>query len=194
MKLGDVFRQTFVFPIGGFLLISGLVSQTSTLTPTLNQADIDLLMQSMRLVFPTKVEFERRFEQVDQRFEQVDQRFEQMERRFEKIDQRFEQVDQRFAQIDQRFEQMEQRFTIIDVNFTEISQRFDEIEQQQSIKYDNVITLLDDVLVELKPLREEQVVLAHHSQRHTGQIGKMQSRATNHEKRIKKLEVAADFV
>lgn len=133
-------------------------------------------MQSMRLVFPTKVEFERRFEQVDQRFEQIDQRF--------------ELIDQRFEQMEQRFEQVDQRLTINDVNFAEIKQRLDKIEQQQAIKYDDVITLLDDVLVELKPVREEQVMLAHHSQRHTDQIGKIKARATNHEKRIKTLEVA----
>jgi chromosome segregation ATPase len=159
------------------------VSKAHILKPTLNQADIDLLMQSMRLVFPTKVEFERRFEQVDQRFEQVDQRFEQMERRFEQVDQRFENTGK----------ETNQRFTVMDLNFAEINQRLDEIEQQQSIKYDNVITLLDDVMVELKTIREEQVMLTHRSQRHTDQIGKIKSRATNHEKRIGKLELAVNF-
>lgn len=120
------FRETFAFQICGFLLRSELVPKTPTLKPTLNQADIDLLM----LVFPTK------------------------------------------AGADQQLEKSEQR---------------------QSIKYDNVITLLDDIISELKTIREEQVMIAYHSKDHTDQIAATKSNVKNHEKRISKLELVANF-
>ena len=117
------FRETFSFQICSFLLRSELVPKTPNLKPTLNQADIDLLM----LVFPTK------------------------------------------AGADQQIEESEQR---------------------QSIKYDNVITLLDDIIGELKIIREEQIVIAHHSKNHTDQIVATNSNLKNHEKRISNLEFA----
>lgn len=82
------FRQTFAFQIRSFLLRSESVSKTSSLKPTLNQADIDLLMRNIYLTFSPK-----------------------------------------------------------------------ELERQISIKHDKVIALLNDILIDLKKIREEYVRL-----------------------------------
>jgi hypothetical protein len=102
------------------------VSKTSSPKPTLNKADIDLLM----LVLPTKAE---------------------------------------------------------------VSQQLEELEKRQLAKYDAVITLLDDVISELKTVREEQIITAHQSKQHTDQMESTEHRLVNQEKRISKLELAANF-
>jgi len=71
----------------------------------IHHLDIDMREE----IKTSRLDMDKRFEQVDRRFEQVDKRFEQMQanmdKRFEQVDRRFEQVDRRFEQVDKRFEQ-----------------------------------------------------------------------------------------
>jgi hypothetical protein len=152
------------------------VSKTSSLKPTLNQADVDLLMAG-----------------INKRFDGVDKRFTDIDKRFTDIDKRFTDIDKRFTDIDKRFADIDRQFVVVDLNSTEIKNRFDEMEKQQSIKYDNVITLLDDIIGELKVIREEHAVFAQHSKNHTDQLEENEFELVNHEKRINKLELTANF-
>ena len=83
--------------------------------------------------------------------------------------------------------------TLVFPTKAETDRQLEESERRQSIKYDNVVTLLDDIIGELKTIREEQVVTSHHLAGHNDQIAATKSDVANHEKRIGKLELAANF-
>lgn len=72
-----------------------------------------------------RVDFEKRFEQVDKRFEQVDKRFENVDKRFEQVDQRFEEMEKRFDRIDERLDRVDKKFDGMRVEITETQETVD---------------------------------------------------------------------
>jgi hypothetical protein len=105
--------------------------------------DIEKLIKRMELVFPTREQFDKRFNAVDEKFAVIDERFDAVDEKFNAVDERFNVVNDRFNIIDEKFAVIDERFDAVDERFNIVDEKFAVIDKKFSLVHETMVTRED---------------------------------------------------
>lgn len=93
-------------------------------------------------------------ESIQKMLERVfDPKFESIDKRFNSVDKKFESVDKKFESVDKRFEIFELRIVLA------FNRKMDEIKDYMVEQRSEIASIKDEIMGELKIIREEQTIL-----------------------------------
>ena len=120
-----------------------------------------------------------KFESIYKKFESIDKRFDSVDKKFESVDKKFDSVDKKFESGDKKFESIEKKFEIFELRILlAFDRKMDEIKDYMVEQRSEIASIKDEIIGELKTMREEQTILNGRS----AKINKIEDRMEDLEK------------
>lgn len=85
-------------------------------------------------------------------------------------------IHERFNEHDQRFDEVDERFDAIDRRFEEVDARFEQAERQNAQRYDDIMTVLDNLQHRLVKIDDDHVAMIQWLKRHEERLDALEAK------------------